>query len=108
MRAGSHAVRDSSDAPSDSWLLVYLRRVELDYDDHDDLDGEAKRQRDYMHELQSCKYGGTTPESLKKHELTTSRTPKRESIAKEWKNREQEYKSQAWSTPYQPASFTIN
>jgi len=46
---------------------VYLRRVELDCDDHDDLDGEAKRQRDYMHELQSCKYKGTTPEGLKKH-----------------------------------------
>jgi len=41
LRAGSHAVRDSSNAPSDSWLLVYLRRVKLDCDDHDDLDGEA-------------------------------------------------------------------
>lgn len=45
-RAGSHAVRDSSNAPSDSWLLVYLRRVKLDYDDHDDLDGEAIKRKE--------------------------------------------------------------
>jgi hypothetical protein len=36
----------ASNAPSDSWLLVYLRRVELDHDDHDDLDGGAETQRD--------------------------------------------------------------
>jgi hypothetical protein len=36
----------ASNAPSDSWLLVYLRRVELDHDHHDDLDGGAETQRD--------------------------------------------------------------
>jgi hypothetical protein len=86
---------------SDSWLLVYLRRVELEYDDHDDLDGEAETQRDYMHELRSCKYGSTTQDT--ESSIIWRRTGyRRERASQRMKGREQEYKSQASSS--QPAS----
>jgi hypothetical protein len=85
----------ASNAPSDSWLLVYLRRVELDHDHHDDLDGGAETQS-RLH-CMNAKYGSTTPQRPKKHELATDRTPKRTPKRKEHRNRgmhrEQEYKS---------------
>lgn len=39
---------------------------------------KQKTQRDYMQELESCKYEGTTQRYRKKHELTTGRSLKRE------------------------------
>jgi hypothetical protein len=68
------------------------------------LMAKQKTQRDYMHELQCCKYEGTMQRYRKKHELTTGKTSRRKSIAKK-EGPEQEYKIQAWSTPAsQPAS----
>jgi hypothetical protein len=92
----------ASNAPSDSWLLVYLRRVELDHDDHDDLDGETQSRLHCMNS-RSCKYGSTTPQRPKKHELATDRTPKRKRASQQ-RNAPgtREYKSQASSS--QPAS----
>jgi hypothetical protein len=106
LRAGEgvmpYATR-ASNAPSDSWLLVYLRRVELDHDDHDDLDGGAETQS-RLH-CMNAKYGSTTPQRPKKHELATDRTPKRKRASQQRNapgTRIQE------SSIVQPASFSID
>ena len=71
------------------------------------LMAKQKTQRDYMHELQSCKYEGTMQRYRKKHELTTSRTPKRESIAKK-EGPETRIQESSMANASQPASFLIN